>query len=130
MMHENVIKCKSGWKKLYQPVIDEIFKHDDLQKSVISKIGVCSVKNLDGELCISVEDYRNTPDSISEAIMKARIDSRNTCEYCGSTKEIGTTMNYEFITCCKDCWMTHVLSKQDKSVWKNKTTNQFLKKEI
>lgn len=129
MISENVIKCREGWKKLYQPVIDAIFKHDDSQESVKSKIGVCTIKNIDGELCIVTEDYLNTTDSINEAIMKARIKSRNTCEYCGTAKDIGTTMNYEFVTCCSDCWRAHILPKQEKSIWKNKITNQFLKKE-
>lgn len=129
MIDENVIKCRDGWKKLYKPVIEAIFRYDDLQDSVKSKIGVAAVKNIDGELCIVTEDYLNTPSSINDAIMKARIDSRNTCEFCGSTKDVGTTMNYEFLTCCEDCWNSNVLPNLPKSVWKNKLTNQFLRKE-
>lgn len=129
-MDKDVIVCGIGWKQLYEPVLKLIFDFDDIQKKPSDKIGVKCVESLDGKLNIKVENYKNLTNEIEDAIDKACNESLRVCELCGETKNIGTTMNVEYITCCRHCWEQKIMSKNSESIWKEYSTGKCYRKKI
>lgn len=129
-MNKDVIVCGSGWKKIYEPVIKMIFDFDDIQTSPLNKIGVKRVESLDGKLFIKLENYNNITHDIEMAIDKASDESLRVCELCGDTNNVGTTMNIEYVTCCKSCWEQKIMSKNSKSIWKEFSTGKCYRKKI
>lgn len=115
--NETVIKCNDGWKDLYQPIIDEIIKFDNSQNNVFNKIGIKSVINSLGELTILLYQPHNLPDKIKDMIIKAKTKSLSTCEFCGTTQNVGTTINKNYVICCKSCWEKHIKATTQNSFW-------------
>lgn len=130
MKKENIIKCNKGWEGLYKPILKMIYAHDDLQKTVDKKIGVLAVKSIDGELCIAMENNQNASNGLMADIIKARKESRDTCEFCGTKENVGITMNFEYVTCCEECWMNNIARINRQSAWKNLKTNKMTKMEL
>lgn len=125
---DNVIQCKKGWKSVYTPILEEIFNHDDKAKTIDYKIGVKSIKRIDGSMQINLINPSLASQSLINKIQEASKKSLNVCEFCGKEKEVGTTMNIELVTCCKSCWEKEILTKHKTSIWKNLTTNKLYKR--
>ncbi len=129
-----LIECRDGWKQLYQPVIDAIKEHDDVQTSEDKKIGIAQIKEKWGALEIYPKNRENMPEKIREMILKASNDSKHVCEYCGTKENVGTTMNHWYKTCCKSCWEKKISIYNEDSRWKlleNKTeTKDNMEKEV
>lgn len=119
-MKEKIVKCEKGWKTIYQPVIEEIYKHDCSKTNVEDKIGVEEICEKYGMIAIKPINPFNLTDEISMIITNAGRDSLTVCEYCGSRENVGVTMNYRYKTCCKHCWEEKILKYEPKSVWKQK----------
>lgn len=119
-MTEKIVKCKEGWKSIYKPIIDEIYKHDSMKCNVEDKIGIEEIKEKYGMMSIKPINPKNLTDSISMLITNAGRDSLSVCEYCGTKVNVGVTMNFWYKTCCYDCWKKEILSNEPNSVWKKK----------
>ena len=126
-MNLNIITCGQGWKKLYLPIIDKIFNHDSKQKRVEDKIGIDEIKEKYGMISIKTINPHNITDEINDMINDANKDSLNVCEFCGTTENVGVTMNFWYKTCCYDCWKKEILSKQPQSAWKGKQSMSYKK---
>lgn len=124
---ENVIKCDKGWTKLYTPVLELIYAHDDAQSSLSNKIGIRSISCDDGALSITPIFKSNLTYEIQKAIFDAEQESLNVCEFCGAKENVGTTMNNEYKTCCKHCWENRILGVRPNSIWKDYSTNKSYK---
>ena len=120
----DVVQCREGWSKLYQPIIDEVINHDISQVNNNKRIGIESIYEEDGELRIDLIQEENAYSSLFSKIRDAELASVKTCEYCGATENVGTTMNFHFETCCKSCWESHILPKRPQSVWKDYDTQK------
>lgn len=127
-MDKNVIRCGIGWKKLYEPILKMIFDFDDKQKSPLDKIGVKCIECIDGKMYIKLENYENLTTEIDIAIDNACKESLKVCELCGETHNVGTTMNFDYVTCCKDCWEKKIMSKNSESIWKEYSTGKCYRK--
>lgn len=125
----NVVMCNEGWKSLYQPIIDDVLKYDDLVYLPEDRIGIQSVACVDGLMEITLINPHNAYDSLAKDIKDAENASSRMCEYCGETSHVGTTMNFFYKTCCKACWEKHILPHYLQSIWKDYTTNTHHKKE-
>lgn len=123
----NIISCKSGWEGIYLPIINKIMNFDDEQESCDKKIGIKSIKSEDGKLIITVANESNLPQHLANRIKDAELKSLTTCEYCGTKLDVGTTMNYEYITCCRECWEKFILTKNKNSIWKSFKSNKLFK---
>ena len=123
----NLIKCGSGWSKLYQPIIDEIIDFDITKSNYSEKIGIESIESNDGLLKIKVINAYNLTDEISKHISDAEFKSSRVCEFCGADTDVGTTMNSEYKTCCKKCWENVIRPRENKSIWKSYETNKIYK---
>lgn len=121
----DVVQCKEGWKKLYQPIIDEVINFDICQSSSDKRIGIKSIYQEEGELVIDLVQEENAPASLFYKIYDAEKESARVCEYCGATENVGTTMNYHFETCCKACWESHIVPKRPQSIWKDYKTTKM-----
>lgn len=119
----NVVMCHEGWKKLYQPIIDDIVHHDISAMCNEEKIGVMSVQASDGQMEIQLINDANASAQMHQRITNAEQLSMKMCEYCGNTSQVGTTMNFFYKTCCKSCWEKEILPKFPQSIWKNYATN-------
>lgn len=128
MTVSNIIHCEKGWKKLYQPIIEMVFKHDDKHQDPTKKIGIKEIKEVDGALVIEVVNENNLTNDIRDEILIKEHDSLNVCEFCGTENNIGTTMNNDYKTCCKECWEDIILVTNPNSIWKDYSTNKFYQK--
>lgn len=130
-MTYDVVQCHDGWKKLYQPIIDEVIDFDIRQTDASKRIGIKSIEMEDGAMVISLINTHNASDKLLDKIDKAELLSERTCEFCGDTKNVGTTLNYNYQTCCRECWEKHILPKRPQSTWKNyKTTKMYSGKNL
>ena len=119
-MKEKIVKCKEGWKSIYQPIINKIYKHDSSKTNVDEKIGVEEICEKYGMIAIKVIQPFNLTDEISAMITEAGRESLNVCEFCGTRESVGVTMNFRYKTCCRSCWKRNILEYEPKSVWKEK----------
>lgn len=126
--NNNAIVCNSGWKKLYQPILDKIFKYDDSQDSSDKKIGVSRVESCDGKLKFIFVNKDNIPYHLKQDIEEACHESLSVCEMCGTKLNVGTTLNNEYVTCCRECWENFILTKNTNSIWKDYTTGKCYRK--
>lgn len=125
MIGENIVTCKKGWEKLYRPILNKIMYHDVNQDDVDDKIGVEEVKEKYGIMVINVINPENLTDEISQMITEAEKNSMDVCEFCGTEKEVGVTMNYTYKTCCKYCWENFILKDEPLSVWMGKDKKMY-----
>ena len=130
MINEDIVTCRNGWETLYRPILNKIMEHDVKQKCVESKIGVEKVKEKYGTLLIEVVNAENLTDEISQMITSAERNSMNICEFCGTSHNVGVTMNFRYKTCCRYCWENHVLKNEPLSVWMDKSKKKTFKKEL
>lgn len=91
------IECGSGWKSLYQPIIDYV---EEWNKSHESKIKIIQIKEKFAGLRIYVE---NPTEELNQMIYEAELKSFYMCEDCGSTENIGTIGNRWYRTLCRNC---------------------------
>ena len=130
-MAYDVVQCHEGWKSLYQPIIDEVINFDICQTDPSKKIGIKSIEMEDGAMVISLINTHNASDDLLDKLDQAELASERMCEFCGDTQNVGTTLNYTYQTCCKECWEKHILPKKPKSTWKNyKTTKLYSAKTL
>lgn len=120
MLDNNVVECKSGWKSLYQPIIDTIVKYDNEQKSVDKKIGFCSIVNHLGAMKVNLINPQNKTNDIAMLITQNEVESLHTCEFCGTKQYIGTTLDVTVKTCCEQCWKENILPRNQYSIWNEK----------
>lgn len=124
----NIINCRSGWKNLYQPIVDDVINFDKNQRIASNKIGIKRVTNIEGKLYVLLVNPENATKSLIDKISKAQSESEFTCEFCG--KKSGDDSNeidnvgYAFskdekIICCKKCYNTYLLTKERTSRWFN-----------
>jgi len=74
------IECGSGWKKIYEPLIEKIKEYNE--KNPDSPIQILQVKEKWGTLRFYVS---SAPQEIYDLIDKAEKKSEITCEECGYT---------------------------------------------
>lgn len=130
MIEISAIQCASGWKKLYQPIIDRVITHDSVQNNLDDKIGIAHVKEKDGMLKITLVKPHNATASLIDDIYEAELMSKEICEFCGTLHDVGVTKNHNYKTCCKSCWEKHILDMYDDSVWQDLTTKKYYKKAV
>jgi hypothetical protein len=106
------IECGKGWYPLIQPVIDYIDDYNK-DKDDNNMIRITQVREKYGSLRIYTNMY--TPE-LQELIDKAEIESEKVCEFCGSRKHLGTTLEW-YITICYDCMKDRVRRKEIPSKW-------------
>lgn len=94
------INCNDGWYNLIDNLCKEIQDYIDNTNS--EQVEVVQLKEKFGTLRF----YTNhSDDTIYSFIEKAELLSSKTCEICGTTKNIGTTLGW-IITCCENCSKT------------------------
>ena len=128
MSHSNVVTCEKGWKDLYESIIEIIVDYDKRHFKAEDRIGVESISEVDGGMEVKVINENNLTSGIRDEILIREHESFNICEFCGTKTGVGTTMNNDFKTCCKSCWESNILNKQENSIWKEYSTNKCYKK--
>lgn len=92
------IECGEGWKKIYQPVIDEVKAYND-GKPEAEHIKINQIKEKFGGLRIYLSKYT---EKLEKMIDEAEEKSFHICEYCGKPGKVrGRGWIY---TLCEDCW--------------------------
>lgn len=118
MIRKDVIECKSGWKSLYEPIINKIMEHDSNVTDPNKKIGIFQIKEKFGVLVFNLINTSNASDEILEMITNATRQSSRICEFCGTKENVGTTKNHWYKTCCKSCWEKNIKAHYEDSKWK------------
>ena len=67
-MTYDVVQCHDGWKKLYQPIIDEVIDFDIRQTDASKRIGIKSIEMEDGAMVISLINTQNASDKLLDKI--------------------------------------------------------------
>ena len=124
----NIIDCRVGWKRLYQPIVDDVINFDNNQRDISKKIGIKKVTKIEGKLYVILVNPQNATKSLIDKITKAQTESEFTCEYCGkkSGEDIDKTDNIGYaisqdqkIICCKKCHNLYLSGKAKTSRWFN-----------
>lgn len=100
------IECGSGWKSLYQPIIDYVTLYNSEHEETDSRIYIDQIKEKFGGLRFywSGENLdQETCNILNEMVRKAEDESYKVCETCGTRENVGITVGGWYITCCEDC---------------------------
>lgn len=118
------IECGSGWKELYTPIFEYIEKYNASKKEDEEEMRILQVKEKFGSLRVYVNFYT---EELRKLIEEAEEKSYTTCEFCGTTENIGHTVGW-ITTCCRDC--VQDISNKSKRVysWNAKNENGELEK--
>lgn len=115
------VECGKGWYKLLDPIFEYIEKYNK-NKAEEEKIHVEQIK----EKFSTLRVYTNfTTPELEELIDKAEDKSAETCEICGSTKDIGTTEGGWMTTECHDCVKKWTTSKNAYEKWRRHSDNKL-----
>ena len=125
------IETGEGWKPIAQRVIDKIEEYNT-NSPEDSTIYIDQVKEKFAGLRIYVT-YDNVPqdviDKIKRLIQEAEKEAANTCEECGTKKNIGMRVNGWYTVMCEDCAKKTVKSNPVyKSIgvkWKRKSDEKL-----
>lgn len=106
------IECGKGWSKLIEPIFAYI-KEYNKDKNKEEQIQILQVK----EKFASLRFYTNfgTPE-LHKMIEDAEDKSYHTCEFCGSTENIGHTMGW-ITTMCHNCIKKSVIKDDRHKLW-------------
>jgi hypothetical protein len=107
------IECGFGWLNLIKPIIRYIDVYNHSKESEEDKISILQIKEKYGELRIYVSHGTK---ELFDMIDRAEKESRNTCEICGSEKNIGCTLGY-IQTICHDCIKKECIDKDSTRQW-------------
>ncbi len=99
------LEMADGWKPIAMKVVNAIQEYND-NSPENSVIYIDQVKEKFAGLRIYVT-YDNVPqdviDKIEGLIKEAEVEAANTCEECGSKKNIGMRINGWYTVMCEDC---------------------------
>lgn len=90
------IECGNGWKPLLKPIFDYI---EEYNKSHEDKITIFQIKEKFGGLRVYVDGATL---ELHNLIENAEYLAEDTCEICGSTKNVGKKAGW-ITTCCIEC---------------------------
>lgn len=114
---KQVITCHSGWKSLYEPILNKILIFDREKKAFKDKIGILSIRNDHGMLTFDLCNDINLPKDLRSEITNASCRSLNSCEYCGTSEKIGYTCCNTARTCCEKCYEENIKKTFPREIW-------------
>lgn len=88
-----------GWRDIVKPLEKYIENYNKSKTNEEDKIIVLQAKEKFGTLRFYCNFYT---DELREMIRKAEQESMETCEFCGSKENVGTTCGW-ITTCCEKC---------------------------
>ena len=111
------IDCYDGWYTILETLLENLKYMDEVELRIVQ------IKQKLGGLRVYVRFPENTSEEIKGQIFgltqMSEGMSYKTCEYCGTTKNVGKSYGY-IVTCCEDCF-NKGLTKQNE--WSNEITN-------
>lgn len=110
------VECGKGWDKLIKPLFDYIESYNQ-NKNDEDKIQVLQVKEKFGGLRFYVNIE---PQELTEMIRLAENASFETCEFCGTTTNVGHTCSGWITTCCLQCIENQAKARNRTFMWTNK----------
>ena len=114
------VECGHGWDSIIKPLFDYIEEFNK-HKEDCGKIVILQVKEKFGELHFYVD---NATEELNEMIRVAEDKSYETCEICGSTKDVGHTRGW-ITTICKECIRKNAIKNKNYPYWHDYTTNKL-----
>ena len=125
------IECGSGWKELYQPLIDYVNKFNEEHQGTDSHIYIDQIK----EKWAGLEFYwtgKNLPTEITEELQQmvrdAHEKSYTICECCGSKEDVGMTAGW-YTTICEKCVTTRVQKYGHTIKWRKNGVTYMVDRE-
>lgn len=113
---EEYWECGIGWRKLYQPIVDDI-KQLNIGLPEDEKIRILQIKEKFGGLRIYLNYY---PAIVRDRIDEAERLSYGTCEQCGATENTGLLYYAGWIyNCCRDCAKKIITRRRKDSYFKD-----------
>lgn len=113
------VECQAGWKNVLQPIFDYVEQYNKNNKE---KIEFLQIKEKFGGLRV----YTNfITKELNDLIEKAEEDASETCEYCGTTDDVGTITSGWIKTICKKC----VNKLTGSLVWRDSKGKKYYKRD-
>ena len=109
------IECGEGWMKLINTLMAYINEYN-AHVPESNQIQISQIKEKFGGLRFYVD---NSTETLNKMIAKAEDDSYNTCETCGSTKNVGLKSGGWLETICLDCLKKRLEGKDDIVKWRS-----------
>jgi hypothetical protein len=106
------IECNDGWYWIIDNLMECIYKY--CKDNKIPFINIIQIKEKYGSLSFY---YTNGDEMINGMVWLAEHMSYNTCEFCGSTENVGHTYGWVY-TICEDC--TNKNEKIQHLTWEKK----------
>ena len=120
---EYQIECGYGWYSLIKPIVDYINAYNkNLEED--KKIKILQIKEKFSGLRFYCNFYNEI---LHELIREAEHDSYRTCEFCGSTHEVGQTIGGWITTICKKCIENQAITNQKERLWGINENGEFNK---
>lgn len=114
------ISCGNGWYSLISPIIDYVEEYNSNYPKEEEQIRILDIKEKWGALRIYV--WSGTKE-LYDMIDKAEKDSTHTCEFCGSTIDVGHTSGY-VMTVCHDCVKAMAIKNNRTYRWRDLYINE------
>lgn len=93
------IECESGWKKLYEPIIEYIVEYNKTHED--NPIKIHQIKEKFGGLRFYTNYYT---EELDRMIDKAEDESYNVCEICGKHIDQPIVKHHWIYPFCKECF--------------------------
>jgi ribosomal protein L37AE/L43A len=121
------IECGSGWKHLYEPIIDAVAEYNIKQHNEDDKIEIHQIKEKFGGLRVYLSKYT---DELRKMIEDAEEKSYHTCEMCGKHIDKPIIKNHWIYAECEECYQKW-LNKRAKALeaYENKVKENKSKSE-
>lgn len=115
------VECGKGWYKLLQPIFDYVENYNK-DKDENHQIKFTQIKEKWGTLRVYVNFGT---DELFKLIDEAEDKSENTCEICGTQKNVGMKINGWYTTMCLDCIIKEAKQKQTQQRWTRNEDNKL-----
>jgi len=115
------IRCNNGWFSLIDNTLNCIYSYQKNNKKEFIKIN--TIKEKFGVLSIY---HQCGDDTIHGMSLLSTYLSSNTCEFCGSTDNVGKTQGWIY-TVCKKCYDNNEYNDFIRYEWKPNNDDRLLK---
>ena len=119
------IECCEGWDKIIEPLVEYVDKYNSTVEKEEDKIKILQIKEKFGGLRFYAS---NKTEELINLIEDAENKSFKTCEFCGSTDDVGQTCDGWITTCCRKCIEDQAITQQRTRTWysyKNKKKEEI-----
>ena len=115
------VECGEGWHELLKPIFKYVEEYNK-DKAEDKRMEICQIKEKWGWLCVYLNFY--TPE-VNKIINTAEKEASQTCELCGSKKDVGMACEGWITTECHDCMKKWCQKNEKPHRWKRNSDGKI-----